>query len=99
MSLFDDFDEDYTDVDSDSAGDDFDYNTDEGDEFDQFHDNDDDDPFADDDNEEGSVESSGSSVSGYLGQFTAGQRLLLVFLLLLDFLAIGGALMVVTGAI
>ncbi len=96
MSLFDDYDEDYADVNSEDAGDDFDYNVDEGDDFDQFRDADDDeDPFADDD----SVQSSGGSVSGYLGQFTAGQRLILVFLLLLDFLAIGAALMVITGVI
>ncbi len=96
MSLFEDYDEDFDDINSEDAGDDFDYDMDEGDEFDQFRD-DDDDPFADDNDD--SVQSSGGTVSSYLGQFTAGQRLILVFLLLLDFIAIGGALMVVMGVI
>ncbi len=99
MSLFEDYDEDFDDMNSGDAGDNFDYDMDEGDEedeFDQFRD-DDDDPFADDDDD--SVQSSGGTVSSYLGQFTAGQRLILVFLLLLDFIAIGGALMVIMGVI
>jgi len=96
MSLFDDFDEDFADVDSEDAGDDFDYSMD--DEFDQLRaDDDDDDVFAEDD--EGSVSSSGGSVSGYLGQFSAGQRLILAFLLLVDVIVVSGALMIVTGVI
>ena len=97
MSLFDDFDEDFADVGGDDAGDDFDYSMD--DEFDQLRpaDDDDDAMFSDDDDE--SVSSSGGSVSGYLGQFTAGQRLILAFLLLIDFIAVGGALMVMMGII
>ena len=95
MSLFDDFDEDFADVDSEDAGDDFDYSMD--DEFDQLRPADDDDAFADGDEE--SVSSSGGSVSGYLGQFSAGQRLILAFLLLVDVIVVSGALMIVTGII
>ena len=95
MSLFDDFDEDFADVDSEDAGDDFDYSMD--DEFDQLRADDDDDAFAEDDEE--SVSSSGGSVSGYLGQFSAGQRLMLAFLLLVDVIVVSGALMIVTGVI
>jgi len=96
MSLFDDFDEDFADASSDDAGDDFDYSMD--DEFDQLRqDDDDDDAFADGDDE--SVSSSGGSAAGYLGQFTAGQRLILAFLLLVDVIVVSGALMVVVGII
>ena len=97
MSLFDDFDEDFADVSSDDAGDNFDYSMD--DEFDQLRpvDDEDEDAFVDGDDE--SVSSSGGSVSGYLGQFTAGQRLILAFLLLIDVLAVSAALMMVTGII
>ena len=97
MSLFDDFDEDFADGSSEDAGDDFDYSMD--DEFDQFRadDDDDDDAFATSDEE--SVSSSGGGVAGYLGQFTAGQRLILAILLLIDLLAVSGALMVLTGVI
>lgn len=97
MSLFDDFDEDFADGSSEDAGDDFDYSMD--DEFDQFRaaDDDDDDAFGSSDEE--SVSSSGGGVAGYLGQFTAGQRLILAFLLLIDVIVVSGALMVVTGII
>lgn len=97
MSLFDDFDEDFADGSSADAGDDFDYSMD--DEFDQFRvDGDDDDAFATSD--EDSVSSSrGGGVAGYLGQFTAGQRLILAFLLLVDVIAVSGALMMLTGVI
>ena len=94
MSLFDDFDEDFADGSSEDAGDDFDYSMD--DEFDQFR-TDDDDAFGSSDEE--SVSRSGGGVAGYLGQFTAGQRLILAFLLLIDVIAVSGALMVLTGVI
>jgi len=95
MSLFDDFDEDFADGSSEDAGDDFDYSMD--DEFDQFRTDDDDDAFGSSDEE--SVSRSGGGVAGYLGQFTAGQRLILAFLLLIDVIVVSGALMIVTGVI
>jgi hypothetical protein len=96
MSLFDDFDEDFADGSSEDAGDNFDYSMD--DEFDQFRvDGDDDVAFATSD--DASVSSSGGGVAGYLGQFTAGQRLILAFLLLVDVIAVSGALMVLIGVI
>ena len=99
MSLFDDYDDDFSVADEGADGNDFDYGI-EDDEFDQLRDSsaraDD---YGDDLVEDDESGESGGGVAGYIASFTPMQRLVLALLVFIDIIAVGVSSLIVFGVI